>query len=112
MTQQLGLDLVARRVAEDRRDLGIARAERHAGHDWQERAIGYLLEWIATGNRGPFMCEDVRAFAERRGLESPPTKRAWGGVMRAAKDRCIVQAIGYAPANSSNRSPKVQWTAT
>lgn len=111
VTTQLSLDLTARRAAEHRRETGIARAQRNAGHDWQERAIGYLLEWIAAGNRGPFLCEDVRAFAERSGLDAPPTKRAWGAVMTAAKGRGVVRAVGYAPANSSNRSPKVSWVA-
>lgn len=99
--------------ASTRRDLGIARSERSAGDAWQDRAIGYVKEWIARGNRGAFLCEDVRCFAESRGFEAPPTKKAWGAVVqRAARENIIRRApCRYLPANSSNRSPKCAWEA-
>lgn len=101
--EQLSIDLAAAR-----RDLGIERSGNHAGEAWKRRARGYLLEYVAT-HAGSFMAEDVREFAEQRGLDHPPDERAWGSVMQsAARERLIVKD-GYAPARSSNLSPKVQW---
>lgn len=98
-------------AARKRRDRGMARAADHAGAEWARRAEGYLREFIALGNRGPFLCEDVRAFAEAHGCPTPPTGRAWGPVMQQAKRDGIVAFHDYAPANSSNGSPKVRWIA-
>lgn len=100
-----------RAAAEARRDAGIALSSDNAGPEWRERAIGYVREWVARGNRGPFLCEHVRAFAERDGLPVPRSRTAWGWVMRKAADLGVVYADGYAPANSSNRGPKSQWFA-
>ncbi len=94
-----------------RRDDGIARAAANAGRAWQERALGYVREFIACGNRGPFLCEDVRAFAEARGIAEPPTRRAWGAVMQAAAAGGIVRSAGTMRARSSNGSHKVAWVA-
>jgi len=107
VNEQLAIDFAA-----TRRDLGIERGAANAGSVWQRRALGYVREFIALGNRGPFLCEDVRAFAEAAGLPNPPTKRAWGAVMRDARQAGLIRNVGYAPANSSNRSPKVSWLAS
>lgn len=94
----------------ERRDTGIRRAADHAGSDWQRRARGYLLEWLSRAP-GTFLAEDWREWATHRGLDSPPDGRAFGSVLQsAAKDGLIVK-VGYAPARSSNLSPKVQWRA-
>lgn len=109
--QQSALELPPREAAEARRDAGIARSAANAGPEWQERAVGYVREFVALGNRGPFLCEHVREFAERSGLPVPPSRTAWGAVMRRAAAAGVVCARGYAPANSSNRGPKSQWFA-
>lgn len=101
---------IDREVAELRRDLGVARGQGSAGSAWIERAVGYVMEYAAARG-GSFLCEDVRSFATDRGFESPPNPKSWGGVMRIACTRGIVHPAGYAPANSSNRSPKVLWRA-
>lgn len=109
----LGARVDDRAAAEARRDAGIARSSDNAGAEWRERAIGYVREWVARGNRGAFLCEDVRSFAESRGFEAPPTKKAWGAVVqRAARENIIRRApCQYLLANSSNRSPKCAWEA-
>ena len=100
---QLAIDF-----ARARRDDGIQRSGDHAGDTWRRGARGYLLEYLAT-HQGPFMAEDVRQYAETHGFAFPPDGRAWGVVFQsAARDRLIVK-VGYAPAKSSNLSPKVQW---
>lgn len=98
-----------------RRDEGISRAAEHAervAEGWGRRARGYLLEYIASKPRGTtFLAEDVREFAEERGIDSPPDGRAWGHVMQAAKREGTIISRGYAPARSSNLSGKVLWGA-
>lgn len=102
------MDQLAIDFAAARRDLGIERAGSHAGEAWKRRARGYLLEYL-VGRAGPFMAEDVRDFAEGRGLDVPPDGRAWGAVFQAAARERLIRKLGYAPARSSNLSPKVQW---
>ena len=98
-------------VVRARRDKGIDRAGEHAGDVWKRRARGYLLEFLAT-NPGPFLGEQLRWFAEDRGLPYPPDGRAWGGILKSAAHDKLIRKVGYAPAKSSNLSPKVQWVAS
>lgn len=100
---QLAIDF-----AKARRDEGIQRAGDHAGDAWQRRARGYLLEYLATF-RESFLTEDVRAFADERGLDKPPDGRAWGVVMQSAKREGLIRANGWGAAKSSNLSGKVKW---
>ena len=97
-------------IARARRDDGIQRSGDHAGENWRGSARGYLLEYLATTN-GPFLAEDVRKFAESRQFAKPPDGRAWGMVFLAASREHLIVKVGYAPAKSSNLSPKVQWRA-
>lgn len=94
-----------------RRDDGIARSSDHAESaaiGWKKRATGYLLEYLTTLRRGDdFLAEHVRDFA--RALDAPPDARAWGWVLRDAARRGVIVKAGYAPAKSSNLSPKVLW---
>lgn len=83
-----------------------AHAE-EAAPGWKERALAYVREYAASHQH--MMCEHCRIFAELDGLERPHDERAWGGIMRTAAHRGIIQADGYAPAVSSNLSPKRYW---
>jgi hypothetical protein len=104
-TEQLGLDLVR-----ERRDTGIdratARAERtHRG--WNDAAYYFLLSWEPPAtNEGRFQAEDV--VAAWRG-DPPPDGRAWGGVFQRAARAGMISKVGYAPARTSNLSPKTVW---
>lgn len=91
-----------------RRDDGISRAAQHAGNRWQRLARGYLLEYLAL-TCTTFLAEQFRDFAERRGIEAPPDKRAWGAVLQSAARERLIAKAGCAPALSSNLSPKVLW---
>lgn len=103
MSEQLAIDF-----ARARRDDGIQRSGDHAGDVWRRGARGYLLEWLAT-HEGTFLAEDVRAYAEARGFAHPPDGRAWGVVFQSAARERLIRKDGYAPAKSSNLSPKVRW---
>lgn len=108
MIQQLTID-----DAIARRDLGIERAVDHAervSEGWQARARGYLLEYLSR-NPGDFLGEQMREFAEGKGMDAPPDGRAWGAVLQSAARAGLIRKVGYAPARSSNLSPKVLWRA-
>lgn len=89
-----------------RRDSGMQRAAEHAGREWQDRAVGFVRRYARLYPR--MLAENVRAMADANGFASPSNK-AWGPVMQRAAREGIIKADGYAPANSSNRSPKTQW---
>lgn len=98
-------------IARARRDTGIKRAADHAEHvdpTWIERAIGYVKEYCAR-HPAPFLAEDVREWSEELGFAKPVDGRAWGAVLQRAAKLRIIKRVGYAPANSSNGSPKCLW---
>lgn len=99
----------------ERRGLGMARAqrrtERECGEDWTERAAQHLREFarrIAVGQ--PFLIEDARAAAPRS-LGEPSNGKAWGPAVQRARKAGYIKGAGFAPARSSNGSPKCLWTA-
>lgn len=97
-------------VAAALRDKSMAQSVNHANREtpnWQARAVGYVR--LHATVHASFLCEDVREMAEADGFDLPPSKTAWGSVMRQAAREGIVAADGYAPANSSRRGPKSVW---
>src|SRR5690348_6972445 len=100
-------------AAIERRDTGMARSADHANaveESWTARALKMVRTFIIT-HRDPFLTEQVRGFAEKQGLPTPPDARAWGHVISTAARKGYIDKVGYAPALSSNHSPKVQWRA-
>lgn len=78
--------------------------------NWSERAYGALTLYCRFFRTVEFIAEDARGWAESRGLISAPhDSRAWGAVMKRAAKNMLIRKVGYAPAKSSNLSPKVQW---
>lgn len=104
MTDQPSLlDWAARRRAD-----GMRRAVEHADIvqvGWSEAAMICLLDYADIIGR-PFMVEEVRAAS---GLPAPPDGRAWGAVVQRAARSGAISRVGYAPAKSSNLSPKCLW---
>lgn len=104
----IALDFTA---ALERRDQGVERAASHANRvesEWTGQALGMLTAYGQQAT-GPFLIEEVRAWAEARGLPAPPDQRSWGAVARSAAAKRRIEKVGFAPAASSNSSPKVQW---
>lgn len=101
-------------IAAARRDAGIEQAEDHANaveNNWSITAYSHLEAFCRARRGEKFMVEDLRAFAEARGFTSPTTEKAWGAVIRRAAGNGLIRKVGYAPAKSSNLSPKCQWEA-
>ena len=99
--------------AERRRDTGMARAVDHADRerpDWSLRAAHALHEYAQKHRGEKFLAEDVRQWAESKMLVSePPTNKAWGAVFKEGAKLGVIRRVGYAPAKSSNMSPKCLW---
>lgn len=93
--------------AELRRELGVSRAasraHRHAP-GWEDDAVSAVKRFAETHES--FIAEDVR---ETFHTPAEIDGRAWGAVLQRARREGLIRADGYAPANSSNRSPKVRW---
>lgn len=103
----------AEELARARRDLGIARAADHADRvspEWKAKALAQVKAYAALHPH--FLAEHARGFAEANGLPAAVEPRAWGNVMRCAAFAGFIVADGYAPANSSNRSPKTLWRSS
>ena len=100
------LDLVSATL---RRDLGIARAADGAGDGWVEAAAQWL-HWYAshTAHGQPFLVEDAaQVFPGQRAANG----KAWGPAVQLARRQGWIVRDGYAPARSSNLSPKCTWRA-
>jgi len=80
------------------KNIGIKTAVKNANKkqkSWADKAY-FILETFVKEHKGSFMCEDVRAYAEKTTeLTSPPSKRAWGGVMVRAKAKGLITSVGY-----------------
>ncbi len=57
------------------------------------------------------MCEDFRVWAAAQGLENPPTKKAFGGIITKAKHKNIIIHRGYASVTNSkaHATPASVW---
>lgn len=108
-------DVLSFSKAAARRDAGIEQAADHADRavpNWSgdaEAAIGHYCRAHAGQQ---FLGEDIRQWAEDMQYVSCATDgRAWGAVMRRAAMTGVLRKVGYAPARSSNLSPKCLWEA-
>lgn len=105
MPTQLPIDFFA---ARDRRMEGMRSSAQHAEDEapgWCIRAFR-LMQQFAEREPMPWMVEQFRVWAEKQGLDLPPDSRAFGGVTQRAIRRGVIVKVGYAPAASSNGSPK------
>jgi hypothetical protein len=95
---------------ESARSHGHAEAERAASRasrirpGWRQSALDAVRAYAESHER--FMAEDVRIFID---LPAEADARALGAIMCDARRAGIVKADGYAPARSSNGTPKVRW---
>jgi hypothetical protein len=94
------------------RDEGIKRAVDHAdekNEGWSDMAFYFLKEYCKVTEE--FMTEDVRMWAQRRGLRNPTHRRAWGAVVVRAIKEGFIERKGYAPVKTatSHCTPASVW---
>lgn len=104
-----GAPVLDMRAARARRDEGMASVEAHANEEipeWSEYAFVFLMHF-ARGHK-EFRIEEVRTAAIGF-VPPPPDSRAWGPVVQRAAREGFIKVCGYAPAATSNGSPKPVW---
>lgn len=85
-------------------------ADKKVSGSWTQRAAELFVDYARDVAKGqPFLTEDARAWAEQSGLPPPPDGRAWGFIAKAMRENGHVIFSGYAPAKTSNGSPKCLW---
>lgn len=73
---------------------GMDRAIEHADRKvdaWSDIARGFLTGFVQQNAR--FTCEEVWLAAEAAGIPRPPDRRAWGGILRGAAMRGLIQKL-------------------
>lgn len=94
---------------------GALVAAKHADAeiaDWATDAAILFVDYARDVMKGqPFLTEDAREWAEKGGFPPPPDRRAWGFISMSMHRAGHVTQCGYAPARTSNGSPKVLWRA-
>lgn len=89
---------------------GMTSSAQHAEDDapgWGERAFSTVRDYyIPFGRDTPFTMEEARTWAYAIGLDRPAEERAWGSVTQRLVRERVIHPVGYAPATSSNGSPK------
>jgi len=79
-------------------ELAIDRAVNHADRvlpEWSDRAFEMVV--VYTAQNGTAFCTDqVRQWATANGLDEPPNRYSWGGVMLRAKRAGLIHKVGMA----------------
>ena len=80
---------------------------------WLDEAAAGIVRYAARVAPSPFLIEDASAYVSvRTPAGSPAEPRQWGGAVKRAQSWGSLRRVGYAAANSSNRSPKALWQYT
>lgn len=92
--------------------LAIAHADIVNEH-WSNDAFDILKKFIKS-HTGNFMTEDVRAYADLRGLPKPPSLRAWGSIISKAAKLNLIVCVGFKKVKNprAHRANASVWCAT
>jgi len=89
-------------TGQELRDAGIKQsmetAEKHQ-ENWTHFAYQFLLNYTKANKE--FMAEDVRNASEGI-VQSPPSKRAWGGIFVKAVKSGLIERIGFRNVKNAN----------
>lgn len=99
---QLNLNLSEARV---NRDEGIQKAIDSAERKnpgWSAKAWEMFTDWLSNWPKGfTFQIETFRVSASARGLESPPTARAYGQIAVRARKEGLIKSNGQKPTSGA-----------
>jgi len=102
------LGLLDFKAAAARRDRGMESSLQHANEElpgWSESAFHLLTQYAAQESMA-WTAEQFRAWSHAQGLPPPPEARAFGPIVQRGLRAGLFVRVGYAPAASSNGSPK------
>lgn len=108
--RQQSLNFLDRSESEKLRNDGIRRAVDHADQRkplWRLRALNFLKRYP----KDRFMAEDLREWSYSAGLETPPSCRAWGWVIKEAQRQGLIDHAGYQLVKNplAHRTPASVW---
>ena len=63
--------------------------------DWSDSAYEMFNDYLSMHTNIEFLTEDARVWCEQRGLQIPPHKRAWGGIITKASNNGLIKFCGY-----------------
>lgn len=99
-------------TGEELKEKGIKMAVDHADKvvdSWSDKAYSLLKIYLIT-KLTAFQCEDFREWCKNR-IETPPSKRAFGGVIVRAKKDKLIKHVGYGCVENpkAHRTPASIW---
>lgn len=106
---QLAIELDAASVRANAAILAVAEKADRKSAGWVQAALVELGAYARSAGCD-FTMEQART-AIQGALPKPHDLRAWGQVTREARAKSLIVQIGYAPAASSNGSPKPLYRA-
>jgi hypothetical protein len=103
---QLTLDQA---VAE--RDDAMARVEAKAEKDWPgwKRVALRYVKLYCLENRADFIAEDLVEASRKYGLQQAENDKAWGPVIKAAKDAGYIEFVTWSNSPKRHLSPTRVW---
>ncbi len=87
----------------------VATPAAELNDEWMDKAFSAVCEFANTHIGEEHLAEEIRAFAQLRGVPAIKDSRAWGPILKKAEKNEVIEHAGYAPTVSSNGSPKVLW---
>jgi len=88
--KQLSIDFTGEQMAQQGMNSAIAHSD-FIFPDWSKNAYNFALSYCLTHKR--FMAEDLRNAADDI-IPDPPSKRAWGGIIRKLSTNGIIHSLG------------------
>lgn len=67
----------------------------HKEPGWGKKASYLLGEFLLAQGYNKFLCEDFRKYCEVAQLTTPPSLRAYGGIILKAYKEGLIKNVGY-----------------
>lgn len=93
-------------IASERMHQGMRSASAGEGAEWPQAAMRLIRTFTQMIPGQTFLVEQLNQWA---GSERPGNGKAWGPIIQKAARMGIIERAGYAPALTSNNSPKCLW---
>lgn len=100
--------------AEQNKEIGMMASYNNAKRlidGWHLSAFALLCDFLKENGDNPFMAEDVRFYANLKGLPKAPSDTAWGAVIRKAKTIKLIKFVsfGFTKNPLAHRTPASVW---
>jgi len=99
-------------MSQRNKEHGMERSISTAGSLWARDAYMHFYNYCVENGK-PFMVEEIREYAERKGLAVPPSRRAWGSIVVKAKKNGWIEHVGYGQVSNphAHRANASMWVS-